>query len=155
MEEKRIQVEEVMELLKERKFSELRSRLSEIQPIDVAQILGEVPDDKLLLLYRILPKEDAADVFSEMEPEEQETLIRAFNEREIREILEEMYIDDAVDLVEEMPAVVVNKILRHASPETRKEINELLNYPEDSAGSVMTTEYMSLRSDMTVADAFE
>ncbi|MBO4864650.1 MAG: magnesium transporter [Eubacterium sp.] len=155
MEDTRIQVEEVMELLKERKFSELRSRLSEIQPIDVAQILGEVPEEKLLILYRILPKEDAADVFTEMEPEEQETLIRAFNEREIQEILEEMYIDDAVDLVEEMPAVVVNKILRHASPETRKEINELLKYPEDSAGSVMTTEYMSLKSDMTVADAFE
>ena len=155
MEETRIQVDEVMDLLKERRFAELRSRLSDLQPIDVAQILGEVPEEKLLLLYRILPKEDAADVFAEMEPEEQETLIRAFNEREIREILEEMYIDDAVDLVEEMPAVVVNKILRHASPETRKEINELLNYPEDSAGSVMTTEYMSLRSDMTVADAFE
>ena len=155
MEETRIQVDEVMDLLRERRFAELRSRLSDLQPIDVAQILGEVPEEKLLLLYRILPKEDAADVFAEMEPEEQETLIRAFNEREIREILEEMYIDDAVDLVEEMPAVVVNKILRHASPETRKEINELLNYPEDSAGSVMTTEYMSLRSDMTVADAFE
>ena len=155
MDEKIIDVEKVMELLSERKFAELRRLLDDANPIDVAQLLGEVPDEKLLILYRMLPKGEAADIFSEMEPEEQETLIRAFNEREIHEVIEEMYIDDAVDLVEEMPAVVVNKILRHADPETRKEINELLKYPEDSAGSVMTTEYMSLKTDMTVADAFE
>lgn len=155
MDEKIIDVEEVMALLEERKFAELRDLLKEANPIDVAQLLGEVPEEKLLLLYRMLPKEDAADIFAEMEHEEQETLIRAFNDREIQEVIAEMYIDDAVDLVEEMPAIVVNKILRHADPETRKEINELLKYPEDSAGSVMTTEYMSLKSDMTVADAFE
>ncbi|MBR1772471.1 MAG: magnesium transporter [Eubacterium sp.] len=155
MDEKLIDVEEVMALLEERKFAELRDLLKEANPIDVAQLLGEVPEEKLLLLYRMLPKEDAADIFAEMEHEEQETLIRAFNDREIQEVIAEMYIDDAVDLVEEMPAIVVNKILRHADPETRKEINELLKYPEDSAGSVMTTEYMSLKSDMTVADAFE
>lgn len=155
MDENRIEIELVMELLEQRKFAELRDMLGEANPIDVAQLLGEVPEDKLLLLYRMLPKEDAAEIFSEMEHEEQETLIRAFNDREIREVIEEMYIDDAVDMVEEMPAVVVNKILRHADPDTRKEINELLKYPEDSAGSVMTTEYMSLKSDMTVADAFE
>ncbi|SEQ69496.1 magnesium transporter [Lachnospiraceae bacterium NE2001] len=155
MDEKMIELETVMELLQGRHFAELRELLRDANTIDVAQLLGEVPDDKLLLLYRLLPKEDAADVFSEMEHEEQEMLIRAFNDREIREVLEEMYIDDAVDMIEEMPAVVVNKILRHADPETRKEINELLQYPEDSAGSVMTTEYMSLKSDMTVADAFE
>ena len=155
MDEKMIELETVMELLQGRHFAELRELLRDANTIDVAQLLGEVPDDKLLLLYRLLPKEDAADVFSEMEHEEQEMLIRAFNDREIREVLEEMYIDDAVDMIEEMPAVVVNKILRHADPETRKEINELLQYPEDSAGSVMTTEYMSLKNDMTVADAFE
>lgn len=155
MDEKIIELETVMELLEGRHFAELRELLRDANTIDVAQLLGEVPDDKLLLLFRLLPKEDAADVFSEMEHEEQETLIRAFNDREIKDVLEEMYIDDAVDMIEEMPAVVVNKILRHADPQTRKEINELLKYPEDSAGSVMTTEYMSLRSNMTVADSFE
>ena len=155
MEENRLEIDNIMELLEQRKYAELRDLLKEQNPIDVAQILGEVPDEKLLLLYRMLPKEDAAEVFSEMEHDEQETLIKAFNDREIREVIEEMYVDDAVDMLEEMPAVVVNKILRHADVETRKEINELLKYPEDSAGSVMTTEYMSLKSDMTVADAFE
>ncbi len=155
MDEKMIELEVVMELLENRKFAELRELLDEANPIDVAQLLGEVPEEKLLLLYRMLPKEDAADIFAEMEHDEQETLIKAFNDREIREVIEEMNIDDAVDLVEEMPAIVVNKILRHADPETRKEINELLKYPEDSAGSVMTTEYMALKSDMTVADSFE
>lgn len=155
MDEKMIELEVVMELLENRKFAELRELLDEANPIDVAQLLGEVPEEKLLLLYRMLPKEDAADIFAEMEHDEQETLIKAFNDREIREVIEEMNIDDAVDLVEEMPAIVVNKILRHAAPETRKEINELLKYPEDSAGSVMTTEYMALKSDMTVADSFE
>ena len=155
MEESKLELEYVMELLEQRKYAELRDMLKDQNPIDVAQLLGEVPDEKLLLLYRMLPKEDAAEVFSEMEHDEQETLIRAFNDREIREVIEEMYVDDAVDMLEEMPAVVVNKILRHADVETRKEINELLKYPEDSAGSVMTTEYMSLKSDMTVADAFE
>ena len=155
MEESKLELEYVKELLEQRKYAELRDMLKDQNPIDVAQLLGEVPDEKLLLLYRMLPKEDAAEVFSEMEHDEQETLIRAFNDREIREVIEEMYVDDAVDMLEEMPAVVVNKILRHADVETRKEINELLKYPEDSAGSVMTTEYMSLKSDMTVADAFE
>ena len=155
MEESKLELEYVMELLEQRKYAELRDMLKDQNPIDVAQLLGEVPGEKLLLLYRMLPKEDAAEVFSEMEHDEQETLIRAFNDREIREVIEEMYVDDAVDMLEEMPAVVVNKILRHADVETRKEINELLKYPEDSAGSVMTTEYMSLKSDMTVADAFE
>ena len=155
MDEKMIELEVVMELLENRKFAELRDLLDEANPIDVAQLLGEVPEEKLLLLYRMLPKEDAADIFAEMEHDEQETLIKAFNDREIREVIEEMNIDDAVDLVEEMPAIVVNKILRHADPDTRKEINELLQYPEDSAGSVMTTEYMALKSDMTVADSFE
>ncbi len=155
MEESKLELDVIMDLLEHRKFAELRDLLKEQNPIDVAQILGEVPEEKLLLLYRMLPKEDAAEVFSEMEHDEQETLIKAFNDREIRDVIEEMYVDDAVDMLEEMPAVVVNKILRHADPETRKEINELLKYPEDSAGSVMTTEYMSLKSDMTVADAFE
>lgn len=155
MDENRIEVEDIMKLLEERKFFEIRSILDEANPIDVAALLGEVPKEKLLILFRMLPKEDAADIFAEMDSDEQEVLIKSFNDHELKEVITEMYIDDAVDLIEEMPANVVNKILKYADPQTRKEINEILKYPEDSAGSVMTTEYMSLKTDMTVADAFE
>ena len=155
MEEHKILLETILELLEERNLPQIREKLYELNPIDVAQILGEVPEEKLLILYRILPKENAAEVFAEMDPDEQETLIKGFNDREIREVIEEMYVDDAVDMLEEMPAVVVNKVLRQAAPETRQVINELLKYPEDSAGSIMTTEYMSLKSNMTVDEAFD
>ena len=155
MEEHKILLETILELLEERNLPQIREKLYELNPIDVAQILGEVPEEKLLILYRILPKESAAEVFAEMDPDEQETLIKGFNDREIREVIEEMYVDDAVDMLEEMPAVVVNKVLRQAAPETRQVINELLKYPEDSAGSIMTTEYMSLKSNMTVDEAFD
>ncbi len=155
MEEHKILLETILELLAERNLPQIREKLYELNPIDVAQILGEVPEEKLLILYRILPKENAAEVFAEMDPDEQETLIKGFNDREIREVIEEMYVDDAVDMLEEMPAVVVNKVLRQAAPETRQVINELLKYPEDSAGSIMTTEYMSLKSNMTVDEAFD
>jgi len=154
-ENRTVDIDEIMTLLSERRFMELRDRLDAMNPIDVAQLLGEVPEEKLLLLYRILPKENAAEIFSEMDPDEQELLIRGFTDREMKEVIEEMYIDDAVDMIEEMPAVVVNKVLKHANPDTRREINELLKYPEDSAGSVMTTEYMSLKSGLTVEQAFE
>ena len=155
MEEHKILLETILELLEERNLPQIREKLYELNPIDVAQVLGEVPEEKLLILYRILPKESAAEVFAEMDPDEQETLIKGFNDREIREVIEEMYVDDAVDMLEEMPAVVVNKVLRQAAPETRQVINELLKYPEDSAGSIMTTEYMSLKSNMTVDEAFD
>ena len=126
MEEHKILLETILELLEERNLPQIREKLYELNPIDVAQILGEVPEEKLLILYRILPKESAAEVFAEMDPDEQETLIKGFNDREIREVIEEMYVDDAVDMLEEMPAVVVNKVLRQAAPETRQVINELL-----------------------------
>ena len=155
MEEHKILLETILELLEERNLPQIREKLYELNPIDVAQVLGEVPEEKLLILYRILPKESAAEVFAEMDPDEQETLIKGFNDREIREVIEEMYVDDAVDMLEEMPAVVVNKVLRQAAPETRQVINELLKYPEDSAGSIMTTEYMGLKSNMTVDEAFD
>ena len=155
MEEEIIRIYELMALMKEHKFPEVKKILGNMNPIDVALLLGEAPEDKLLVLFRILPKENATEVFTEMDPEEQETLIKGFTASEMNNVIEEMFIDDAVDMIEEMPAVVVNKILKHANPETRKEINEILKYPEDSAGSVMTTEYMSLKSNLTVEEAFE
>ena len=106
---------------------------------DISAILSELPEDRLPLLYRLLPKELAAEVFVEMEPEEQELLIKSFSDTELKEVLEELYVDDTVDIIEEMPASVVKRILQHADPETRKSVNEILKYPEDSAGSIMTT----------------
>ena len=104
-------------------------------------------------MFRLLPKEQAAETFVEMEPDAQELLIRGFSDSELKSIVDELYVDDAVDLIEEMPANVVTRILNQASPETRKMINTILRYPEDSAGSIMTTEYVALKPEMTVADA--
>ena len=112
-------------------------------------------DQALPLVFRLLPKELAAETFVEMEPEQQETLIKGFSDLELKAVVEELYVDDAVDLVEEMPANVVSRILAQADPDTRKMINEILKYPEDSAGSVMTTEFVELRANMTAAQAIQ
>jgi magnesium transporter len=114
----------------------------------------ELEERDLTLIYRLLNKELAAEVFVNMEPEYQEQLIRAFSDTELREVLDELYVDDAVDLIEEMPSSLVKRILKHTDPETRKSINEILKYPEDSAGSIMTIEYVDLKRSMTVSDAF-
>ena len=121
------------------------------EPADTADILAELPEDRLPVVYRLLPKELAAEVFVEMEPEEQELLIQTFSDTELKEVLDELYVDDTVDLIEEMPASVVKRILHSADPETRLSVNEILKYPEDSAGSIMTTEFV----DMTVTDALK
>ena len=122
--------------------------------VDVAGIFEEMPEEKLPLLFRLLPKELAAETFVEMEPEAQELLIRGFSDHELKEVVDELYVDDAVDIVEEMPANVVKRILRQADPEMRKMINEILKYPDDCAGSIMTTEYVSLRPNMTAGRPF-
>ena len=122
--------------------------------MDTLDILLYIPGINLgALLFRLLPKELAAETFVEMEPEAQELLIRGFSDSELKEVIDELYVDDAVDIVEEMPANVVQRILTQADPEMRKQINEILRYPEDSAGSIMTTEYVSLRPNMTVGEA--
>ena len=121
---------------------------------DIASILTDVPEETLPLLYRILPKELAADVFVNMDSDAQEILISAFRDTELKEVLDELYVDDAVDIIEEMPATVVKRILQHTDPNIRKSINEILKYPEDSAGSIMTIEYVDLKTYMTVDDAF-
>ena len=146
---------QVEELVKERQWPKLRDLLVPLPAADIAAILSELPEDRLPLLYRLLPKELAAEVFVEMEPEEQELLIRSFSDTELKEVLDELYVDDTVDIIEEMPANVVKRILQHADPETRRSVNEILKYPEDSAGSIMTTEFVDLKKNLTVEDAIK
>ena len=140
-------------LLEDKKYSSIRDILTTMNAADVAAVFERLEEDKLPLLFRLLPKELAAETFVEMEPDEQELLIRGFSDTELREVLDELYVDDAVDIVEEMPANVVKRILAQADPDMRKQINEILRYPENSAGSIMTTEYVTLRPDMTVEEA--
>ena len=140
-------------LLAEKKYTTLREILITMNPSDVAAIFNEMEEDRLPLLYRLLPKELAADTFVEMDQEAQELLIRGFSDSELKEVLDELFVDDAVDIIEEMPATVVKWILSQADPEMRRSINEILRYPESSAGSIMTTEYISFRPEMTVAEA--
>ena len=140
-------------LLTEKKYSTIRDILITMNPADIAAVFSGVEPEKLPLLFRLLPKELAAESFVEMESEEQETLIKGISDSELRQVMDELYVDDAVDIVEEMPANVVQRILAQSAPEMRKEINEILQYPENSAGSVMTTEYVKLSPDMTVGDA--
>ena len=153
-EEIMLEEEQITELLDSKQYHKLKEILSEMNEADIAAILAEIPEDKLPLVYRILPKELAAEVFVNMESDAQEILIRAFSDTELREVLDELYVDDAVDIIEEMPATVVKRILMHTDPEVRKSINEILKYPEDSAGSLMTIEYVDLKKYMTVEDAF-
>ena len=146
---------EVVELLHEKKFGIIREKLNMLNPVDIAQILIDVEEQDLQILFRILPKETAAEVFVEMDSDSQEFLVTVFSDRELKDVIDELYVDDAVDLIEEMPANVVSRILRHTDPETRKNINQLLKYPKDSAGSIMTIEYVDLKKHLTVAEAFE
>ena len=143
----------LIEMLQERKYGELRSVLVRMNPSDIAGMFSSLDNRQISLLFRLLPKELAAQVFVEMEPQEQEQLVRGFSDNELKEILDELYDDDAAELVEEMPANVVKRILKHADPQMRRAINQILRYPENSAGSEMTTEYVSLRPDMTVGES--
>ena len=142
-------------LLEEKKYSTIKDVLVTMNPADIAAIFEDVDEERLPLLFRLLPKEPAAETFVEMEPEQQEILVEGFSDRELHEVMDELFVDDAVDLVEEMPANVVKRILAQADPQMRREINEILRYPEDSAGSIMTTEYVNLHPSMTVGDAIE
>ena len=126
-------------LLNDKKYTSIRDVLVTMEPQDVAAILEEMEEAKLPLLFRLLPKEEAAETFVEMDPELQELLIKGFSDSELKEVLDELYVDDAVDIVEEMPANVVKRILKNADHTMRREINEILQYPENSAGSIMTT----------------
>ena len=154
MAEHSVTVENTLQtLLTEKKYSTIRDILVTMNPADIAAVFAGVETDKLPLLFRLLPKELAAESFVEMESEEQEALIRGISDSELKQVMDELYVDDAVDIVEEMPANVVQRILAQSDPEMRKQINEILQYPENSAGSVMTTEYVKLSPNMTVGDA--
>ena len=143
----------IKRLLDEKKYPTLKDILVTMNPADIAAVFEALDEERTPLLFRLLPKELAAEAFVEMAPELQELLIHGFSDTELKEVINELYVDDAADLVEEMPANVVKRILAQADPQTRKEINEILRYPENSAGSIMTTEYVSLRPKMTVAEA--
>ena len=143
----------ILSMLEGKKYTTLRDILSTMNPSDVAGLFDGLEEKQIPLMYRLLPKELAAETFVEMDPEAQELLIRGFSDNELKEVLDELYVDDAADLVEEMPANVVKRILKNADPEMRKSINQILRYPEYSAGSIMTTEFVSLRPHMTVEEA--
>ena len=154
MAERNVTLEKTIAALTEqKKYPALRDILVTMNPTDIAIMFDDLEEHTLPLLFRLLPKDIASETFVEMDPDSQELLIRGFSDSELKEVVDELYVDDAVDLVEEMPANVVKRILRQADAETRKLINDILKYPEDSAGSIMTTEFVDLRPNMTVADA--
>ena len=143
----------LLSLLNEKKYSTLRDILITMNPSDIAAVFDDLEESRIPVMFRLLTKELAAETFVEMEPDAQELLIRGFSDNELKEVIDELYVDDAADLVEEMPANVVKRILRQADPEMRYAINQILRYEENSAGSIMTTEYVSLRPEMTVEEA--
>ena len=145
--------ERLYELLSEKKYSEVKHELEDLAPPDLAELFFELDEKYHTILFRLLPKEQAADTFVEMDSDLQENLIGRFSDRELSDILDELYIDDTVDIIEEMPANVVKRILKNSDKEDREIINKILNYPKDSAGTVMTTEYVRFTGDMTVAEA--
>ena len=145
--------EQVLTMLEERQFKELKDELENMHPVDVAELLEEVEERQMILIFRLLQKDEAAEVFTEMESDLREVLLNALTDSEIKEFMDEMYLDDAVDVLEEMPANVVDRLLLATDEETRKQINTLLNYPEDSAGSIMNVEYIAFQKEMTVEEA--
>lgn len=151
--ENRLDVEQIIELLEEHNFKELKEGLESMHPVDIVEALGELDKKQRTLVFRLLAKEEAAEVFTDMNSDMREDLINALTDSELEEVMEEMYVDDTVDVLEEMPANVVDRLLTVTDEQTRQKINALLQYPEDSAGSIMNIEYISLRKEMTVADA--
>lgn len=146
-------MEEIKELLATRQYTSLRQRLAEMNEADVAALLEQLEEDEMLKVFRILPKDLAADVFSYMEVEHQQLIITTLSERDAASIINNLMADDATDLLEEMPANIVKKLLANVSPEMRRDVNHLLRYPEDSAGSIMTVEYVDLKENLTVEEA--
>lgn len=147
--------EKILELLEAKKYSEIGALLKDMNPADAAVMLEELPEQKMPIVFRLLSKELAADTFAYMDGDAQEILVRGFSDKELDEVMEQLFLDDTVDMLEEMPANVVKRVLRHVDADTRKMINQVLNYPKDSAGSIMTMEYVDLKRSMTVEQAFE
>lgn len=147
--------QEISSFYNVKNYAGIKEILVELNPADVAAAFDEFPMEQRNLFFRLLPKEEAAEVFVELEVDAQEALIRAFSDTELREVIDELYLDDTVDIIEEMPASIVKRILQNTDSQTRASINTLLKYPEDSAGSIMTPEYVSLKRNNTVEDAFK
>ena len=144
-------LDKILELLENKDFPQLGNLLKDMNPADVAELFEDLPREKMALVFRLLPKELAADAFAYMNP----VLVEAFSDKELHDVVNELYVDDAADMIEEMPANLVKRILRHTDAETRVLINQILNYPKDSAGSIMTMEYVDLKRGMTVEEAFD
>lgn len=142
-----------VKLLQQRQYKAVRSILDVMNEVDIASLLSEFDDKELALAFRLIPKDKAAEVFANMDSSMQTYLVEMFSEKELKELLDDLYMDDTVDMLEELPANLVNRILDTVSSSDRALINQLLNYPEDSAGSIMTTEYVDIRRNMTVAQA--
>ena len=146
--------ERILQMLDERKFKELKEELeNNMYPVDLAELMKDFTQKQLVMVFRLLAKEEAAETFAEMDSDMREMLIGGLTDSELEEVMEEMYLDDTVDVLEEMPANVVDRLLMATDEETRQQINQLLQYPEDSAGSVMNVDYIALRKEMTVADS--
>lgn len=148
-------IEKALELIDNKRFAELKTLLEEENPADINDIFDELNDQQSILVYRLLPKELAAEVFVEMDTDKQEYLINAFSDSQLKDVFDELYYDDTADIIEEMPANVVKRILKIVSPDMRKAVNELLKYPEDSAGSLMTTEFVRLKKHFTVKESLD
>lgn len=148
-------MEEIVELLEQNKLAELKEILINENPIDIADVFEDFPKEKYLIIFKLLPKDFSSEVFSYLSPEKQQDVIENITDDEIKFIVEDMYLDDTVDFIEEMPANIVDKILKNTSSDKRKLINQMLKYPENSAGSVMTVEYISLKDNYTVKQAIE
>ncbi len=153
MEKKMMDIQALLELLERRDLHALRAALLEENEVDIAEFLEELPQDKIVVVFRTLPKEMAAEVFSNLEADTQQVIIQSATDQEVSAIVEELYVDDAVDMLEELPANVVKRVLKAARPDTRKLINQFLNYPDNSVGSIMTAEFTDLKQSMTVSQA--
>lgn len=146
-------MEEFLQLLEERKYKQLKNLLESTHPVDVAEIMEELEDKYVVLIFRLLSKDDAAETFARMSSELREILLNTLNVQEVKDVMEELYLDDAVDILEDLPANVVERLLDATDQDTRQRINEILRYPEDSAGSIMTVEYIHLDETMTVGES--
>ena len=151
--EKKLNMEALRELLERRDYHALRAALAQENEVDIAEFLETLSQEQTLLVFRMLPKELAAEVFSNFSPDTQQMIIQSATDQEVAAIIEELYVDDAVDMLEELPANVVKRVLKNARPDTRKRINQFLNYPDNSVGSIMTAEFADLKQGMTVAQA--
>ena len=150
----KMDMERLVQLAEEKQYRQLKEALLEFPAVDVAAFMEELDSERTVIVFRMLPKDLAMDVFAELPVESQQHIINSITDQELSEIMEELYVDDAVDMVEELPAAVVRRVLKSTTPDTRKLINQFLNYPENSAGSIMTAEYVGLKKTMTVEECF-